>query len=188
MAKKPPVAAKSGKAKPKPAALPDPFVTSENFREIDAADLNGALASTKHDFDPQAADNLLRYFAYALRDGDLSHHKLVIFLDFIGKALGRYVDGKPLEVAFGLKRGRGQRKSDDPLGTEERNMQIAAFITLRLRRNPHLTVIDVEGDAVNHYFPEGDGERGGRACRAAYEKYKSVTNLTDDKTLESLIL
>jgi hypothetical protein len=74
------------------------------------------FANVKHEHDEQSARRLIRYFNFVLaRDGLFSTGGQLnvverTFLEFISYGFGRYVDGKSLDVAFRLRRTRGQRK------------------------------------------------------------------------------
>lgn len=119
-------------------ALPT-MVTAENWRSL-AEDIDGAVASVSHGYDPVAAGNLIRYFHFALQDGALFDNcdKLSEdergLIDFIAHAFKRYVEGggnKSLDVAFGVKRGPG-RVSDD---NDARNVTIAAAVEQAYRKD-----------------------------------------------------
>lgn len=84
---------------------------------IDALELD--LTSIKCGHNPSAADRLIRTFFAEIQQGDLFSQGLgpkeKTFLQYIQHAFGRYVDGQPLETAFGFKLGVGQRTVSDSL-------------------------------------------------------------------------
>lgn len=116
------------------------MVTSENWRDQSDSDVSGAVATVAYEYDPIAAGNLIRYFHFALQEGELfAHHGKLTdtergFLDFIAQSFGRYVekDGKvSLDVAFGISRGRGRLNEDN----SERNLIVAASVEWAIRND-----------------------------------------------------
>lgn len=111
------------------------FVTSENWRDF-AEDVDGAVAAVSRGFAPNEAQNLLAHFHFALENGNLFSECSGLsetdrtFLDYIELALARYVAGKSLDIAFGLKRGRGEKTRED---TTSRDVAIAAAVEIAIR-------------------------------------------------------
>lgn len=115
----------SQKPRKKPAKL----------RGIDALAME--LASIKRGHDPVAADRLIRFFFAELQSGNLFAHGLgqneKTLLRYIQHAFGRYVDGQPLDTAFGFRLGRGEK--DVKLSIDDRNLSIAASVEILVRKD-----------------------------------------------------
>lgn len=118
-------------------ALPA-MVTAENWRSL-AEDIDGAVASVSHGYDPVSAGNLIRYFHFALQDGALFDDcdKLSEaergFIDFVKLAFDRYENQRKtsLDVAFGVARGPGRINQDN----DARNVTIAAAVEQVARKD-----------------------------------------------------
>ena len=116
------------------------MITAENWRDH-AKDVDGAVASVAHGYDPIASGNLIRFTHFAFQDealfercGNLSEVERGV-LNFIALAFKRYVEKAEagssisLDVAFGISRGRGRTNE----GNEDRNIFIAAAVEAAIR-------------------------------------------------------
>lgn len=166
---------------------PSGFVTNENWRDMLDSDVAGALSSVIHGHDSVAADNLIRYFHFAFKSGDLFANcatrgsKEWMLIEYLEYAFDRYVEVKSvksLDAAFGLKKAIGQR---DAIDLSMRNMGIAAFVVLRMRDNSNW--LDAIGDAANAFFPDGKGQS---ACEDAYAEFKDALQSFPSGTLKAL--
>ena len=157
-------------------------VTAQNYRTITDGDIAGAFTIIAHDHDSVAAANLIKYFHFAMEDGAIfeSHTKFsqkeLTFLDFIKRAFGRYMEGKSLDAAFGLTRGRGERNVDD---TTLRDLKITAFVILKMRKKT--TWARSIAQAASEF------KTGNRACEDAYATYKVALQNLDEKTLADIV-
>ncbi len=95
------------------------------------------LANIQNGHEPEDADHLIRTFHAELQKGDLFAHGVGdrerVFLQYIEHAFGRYIDGKPLEAAFGFILGRGEKNAN--LGLDDRDLAIAASVELIVRED-----------------------------------------------------
>lgn len=112
-------------------------VVQRTFPRPGISALAMSLARITNGHDPEAADELIRAYSAALQKGTLFAHGLgpneKVFLDYIQYAFGRYVDGKPLDAAFGFKLWRGEKDRD--ISIEDRNLAIAASVELLVRKD-----------------------------------------------------
>lgn len=147
-----------------------------NFRNIEAKDVVGAVSSvkldpTKYGIDRDAAENLIHYFHFMLAGEHLFQNVQLspiehAFVDYVGHAFKRITeDGESTQVAFGLQAARGKYKRGD---ATERDL-IAVIHVIMLMRMAWKWQ-DAIGEAANHWFPDGKGEK---AIEAAYSKFKN---------------
>ena len=153
-------------------------VDENNFLELTLADIEGAANIVKHDFESKAAQNLIRYFHFMLRDGYLFDRVKLspveqIFIEYVEHAFSRIVeDGKSIQVGFGLTPGRGEHQRED---TFERDIIATSYMIL-LRRNGW-SWIDAKEEAAGLLFLVN----GSKAVEEAYSKYRvGFETLTDD--------
>jgi hypothetical protein len=162
-------------------------VTDDNWRDMRDSDVAGALSSVIQGHDSVAAENLIRYFHFAFKSGDLLANcamrgsKERMLIEYLEYAFDRYVEVKSiksLDAAFGLKKAIGQRDVPDH---SMRNLGIAAFVVLKMRSGSNWDV--AVGDAANTFFPDGKGQR---ACEDAYAKHNNALQCFPNDLLEAL--
>jgi hypothetical protein len=160
-------------------------VNEENFRDFTSEDVVNAVGIVKHCFDADAPRNLIHYFHFMLRDGELFGNVQLspierAFVNYVGYAFARIAEeGKSTQVAFGLQLGRGEYPRED---TTDRDLTAAAHVTLLMRNN--WTWVDAKGEAANLLFPDGKGEK---AVEEAYRKYKETLWILPNKTLTLML-
>lgn len=160
-------------------------VNEDNFLDFTLADVEDAVAVVKHDFDAEAALNLIRYFHYRFRDGGLFDSVQLrpierAFIEYVEYAFARIVEqGKSPQVAFGLNLGRGEYPRPD---TTIRDVEICAYMILLMRNNWKWQ--DAKGEAANIFFPDGKGDK---AVEKAYAEYKNELCQMKDDTLKDLL-
>lgn len=150
---------------------------------IAAHDVAGAIACVEHDFDEIAADNLIRFFHSALSSGDIFGSRRNLsenernLLDYIGVVFGRYVDGKVLDVAFGIKKPRG-RKSDPSLPM--RDLAIAASVEIAVRKSSQPKMEPICIDIAKAF------NLGWKTVEKIYNDFKSAVGSLDNSALALL--
>lgn len=165
------------------------FVTAENWRD-QAGDVEATVAAVIHaGVDPIAAENLIRYFHFALEDGQLFCNCSGLgeversFIDYVGHAFGRYVAGRPIGAAFGLDRGRGDRERAD---LTDRNTAIAAAVEQLVRRD--LTVRQsVNRESVCREVASRFNI-GWKSVEKIYVEYRHAMSLLADAEIAALVL
>jgi len=163
-------------------------VNKDNYLDFTAKDVTRAEKSVRVDFDEVAAQNLIRYFHYRLKNGCLFDDvrlkpKERAFIDYVEHAFARMVEQKKSpEVAFGLAPGKGEHRRES---TVERDVQLAAYAILHMRSqgaNPNKEKA-FDAAAVKFYAAHG----GKPVAKAAYRKYERELKSMTDKSLEELL-
>lgn len=156
-------------------------VNEDNYLDFTVKDVTCAVASVKFDFDEVAAQNMVRYFHYRLKNGCLFDGvrlkpKERAFVDYVEHAFARMVEQKKSpEVAFGFVPGRGEHKREN---TTERDVIAAAYMVLLMKNSWRR--VDAIGIVANFLFPDGNGES---AVKEAYAKYRGYFVTLPEKTL-----
>lgn len=149
----------------------------ESALAISTADLRGALASVKHDHDPDAAMALIQYFHGKFSAGDPCDEQ--ILYEYIEHAFGRIVAGVSADAAFGFKRVRGER---DRIDTTGRDVVTAAFVVLLIRKN--WKWLDAVEEVAILIDP---GSKGTRWAVDAYSKYKEALSSVASPDLAEMV-
>lgn len=159
------------------------FVNSEEEAEefvanatLSASDLRRYLADVIVGKNPAAARALIGYFYWRIEnyedyDRDVLHEYL---RHAFGRILGKG-ESKPksADVAFGLKRGRGEYPRPDHLA---RDIAMAAHVHV-LQTYKNFTWLDAVTETAGLFFDEG----GEKAVEAAYRDFKGfVEHFTCD--------
>ncbi len=159
-------------------------VNEDNFRDFSSEDVVNAVAIVKQCFDTDAPRNLIHYFHFMLRDGELFQKVQLspierAFVDYVGYAFARIAeDGKSTQVAFGLQPGKGEHPRVD---TSDRDFNAAVYMVLHIRNGEKWE--SAKRDAAALFFDGG----GHKAVEAAYAKLKGTLILLDDETLKSYL-
>ena len=154
------------------------------WQDVSDADLNGALAAVKHDFDPVAARTLIEYFYERIHNNDPYNEK--VLLEFLDHAFGKIIkENRSLDIAFGFKLGRGKYRREDT--TSVRDIRAAAHMELIMRKKQSLSYAKTA--AANRLFPDVTGKgKGEKVVEMAYGRYRNVLSAIPRKLLEAMLL
>jgi hypothetical protein len=159
-------------------------VNKDNFLDFTLEDVEGAVTAIEYGFDAEAAQNLIHYFHYMLRDGCFFEcvqlrPKEQAFVNYVAHAFERITEEKSsADIAFGLKLARGKYIRPD---TTERDFTAVAYMILLIRNGK--TWNEAKGEAANLFSPDG----GDKAMEEAYRKYSKIFGIIPDETLTKML-
>lgn len=159
--------------------MPDTYgqTNTMKYSNVTDAELNGALAAVIHGHDEVAARSLVEYFHERIHQGEAFNER--VLLEYLDHAFGRIVAGKSADVAFGFKRGQGERERED---TTHRDVVAAAYFLLQ-RRSGQSWEGSIQ-DAAEKFWPTG---KGGSAAKTAVATYVVALQLLPDQVLREMV-